>query len=97
MADPTKVYTAEESMAEAAARMTFGKIDIKRAVTEEKRAYFRYCANGELWYVTKHDEAFPVPVSDIGTAQFRINEKALLLMRYMRKWNKALDESPDGG
>jgi hypothetical protein len=83
----------EEALTDEEARMTFGEIDIKRAVSDNNRVYFRHCTGTDLWYVTKFDEAFPVPVSDIGTAKFRINEKALLLMRYMRKWNQSLVDS----
>ena len=38
-------------------------------------------------------ELFPVPIEDLGTATVRLNEKALLLMRYMRKWNQTLEDA----
>lgn len=89
--DEPKIYTAEESLKMAADDMQYGKIDIKRAVSEGRRAYFRHYTDGDLWYVTDFDEAFPVPVADLGTATLHINEKALLLMRYMRKWNEMIE------
>lgn len=65
-------------------------IDIKRAVSENRVARFQFYRDGSLWYSTEFGEEFPVPISDIGTATFPRNEKALLLMRYMRKWNQTL-------
>lgn len=67
------------------------KIDIKRAVVDEQRAWFSYYRDGSLWYVTEYDELFPVPIDDIGNATFNREEKAILLMRYMRKWNESID------
>ena len=74
------------------AKWTRGHIDIKRAVSNNNRVFFRYYADGSLWFITEFDELFPVPVSDLGTATVRLNEKALLFMRYMRKWNASLKE-----
>lgn len=62
-------------------------IDIKRAVTENRRATMTHVHAGNIWYKTEFDETFPVPISDMGEATFHADEKALLLMRYMRKWN----------
>lgn len=62
-------------------------IDIKRAVTDNRVVNFVYYRDGSLWYNTEFDEIFPVPVDDIGTATFNAQDKALLFMRYMRKWN----------
>ena len=67
-------------------------IDIKRAVTENRRAKFVYYRDGSLWYSTEFDEIFPVPISDTGNATFNTEEKALLLMRYMRKWNDSCQD-----
>ena len=63
-------------------------IDIKRAVSLNRVCCFTYYRDGALWYKTEFGELFPVPVDDIGTATFNSIEKALLLMRYMRKWNE---------
>lgn len=49
-------------------------------------AYFQYYRDGDLWYMTDSGFKFPVPISDIGNACFNKTEKALLLMRYMRKY-----------
>lgn len=65
-------------------------IDIKRAVSENRQATLTHVHAGNIWYTTEFNESFPVPISDIGEATFSATEKALLLMRYMRKWNKEL-------
>lgn len=65
-------------------------IDIKRAVTDNKVVRFDYYRDGSLWYRTEHDELFSVPIEDIGNATFNHEEKALLLMRYMRKFNESI-------
>lgn len=62
-------------------------IDIKRAVIENRVAKFEYYRDSSLWYKTEFDEIFPVPIDDVGNATFNSEEKALLLMRYMRQWN----------
>ncbi len=69
------------------------QIDIKRAVTGGKKVKFLYYFDGSLWYETEFQEKFPVPVSDIGTATFNAEEKAILLMRYMRFHNKVLSKA----
>jgi len=67
-------------------------IDIKRAVSARRVVSFSHYCNGELWYMTEHGDRFPVPVSEAGTATFNNTEKAILFMRYMRKWNAAIKE-----
>lgn len=67
------------------------KIDIKRAVIENRKVTFAYYRDGSLWYLTEFDELFPIPIDDIGNATFNKEEKALLLMRYMRMWNKEIE------
>ena len=71
------------------------KIDIKRAVSEKRKVIFAYYRDNSLWYVTEFNEIFSVPIDDIGNATFNRNEKAILLMRYMRKWNEALDDEAE--
>jgi hypothetical protein len=68
-------------------------INIKRAVTENRKVRFVYYRDGSLWYKTEFDEIFPVPISDIGTATFNAEDKALLFMRYMRKFNGSISET----
>ena len=89
------MMTPEEAKKKIEDNWTRGKIDIKRAVTDDKRVYFRYYADGSLWYETEHNELFPVAIDDLGTATLWLNEKALLLMRYMRMWNKEIENSAE--
>ena len=65
-------------------------IDIKRAVSGNNRVVFTHYKDNVLWYQTAYWESFPVPIEDIGNAEFAREEKALLLMRYMRKYNEEL-------
>jgi len=65
-------------------------IDIKRAVEKARVVRFEYYRDGALWYMTEFDELFPVPIEDIGNATFLHLDKAMLFMRYMRKYNKSL-------
>lgn len=52
---------------------------------------FQYYRAGELWYKTSETGLlFPVPVADIGDATFLANDKAMLFMRYIRKWTTQL-------
>ena len=71
------------------------KIDIKRAVMENRQACFVYYRDSSLWYVTEANELFSVPIDDIGNATFNYKEKAILLMRYMRKWNESIEAGND--
>jgi hypothetical protein len=65
-------------------------IDIKRAISDDGRVNFVHYRDGSLWYKTGFDEVFPVPIDDIGNATFYANDKAILFMRYMRKFNESL-------
>jgi hypothetical protein len=49
--------------------------------------------DGSLWYrVEATGLIFPVPVSDIGSATFAASDKAILFMRYIRKWLENLKQ-----
>lgn len=62
-------------------------IDIKRAVSDGNTVQFTHFRDGMLWYKTQFDESFPVPIDEAGTATFNATDRAILFMRYMRKWN----------
>jgi hypothetical protein len=51
---------------------------------------FAYYRDGALWYEAEDRFLFPVPVSDIGTATFFAEDKAILFMRYIRKFMEEL-------
>lgn len=56
---------------------------LKDYVKDGKMVSFSHYFDGSLWYET--DDGFVFPVPDIGTATFQKTEKALLMMRYIRK------------
>ena len=67
-----------------------GHIDIKRAVSCNNVVQFQFYRAGDLFYKTAYDEIFTVPISDTGDATFNAKDRAILFMRYMRKWNESL-------
>jgi hypothetical protein len=60
-------------------------MNLKEMVKDNKKVFFSYYRNGELWYVTECGFEFPVPTTDTGDAVFLNEDKALLFMRYIRK------------
>ena len=47
---------------------------------------FKFYRDGSLYYQTETGLEFPVPISDIGNATFLNEDKAILFMRYIRKY-----------
>jgi hypothetical protein len=68
-------------------------IDIKHCVKHP--VIFQFYKDGCLWYNTANLDEFPVPVEDIGNATFRSLDKGILFMRYMRRWNEALEKEKE--
>jgi hypothetical protein len=55
---------------------------------------FEYYRDGQLFYRTSDTRiVFPVPVDDIGNATFFAEDKAILFMRYIRKYLTTLEKS----
>jgi hypothetical protein len=54
-------------------------------MVKDKNVEFQYYRDGDLWYKTECGFLFPVPLSDTKGATFQRDEKAILLMRYIRK------------
>lgn len=52
---------------------------------------FEYFRDSQLFYKTESGLVFPVPVEDIGNATFLKEDKAMLFMRYIRKFLASLD------
>jgi hypothetical protein len=69
---------------------------LKQLVAPGNTVRFTRYFDGQLWYAVNGFE-FPVPVSDIGTATFLAEDKAILFMRYIRKHLAMLDEARDDG
>ena len=70
--------------------MLRNKIDVKRAVSEGRKVKFVKLFDGELFYKTEYDEEFTVPLEDTKGATFNAEDKAILFMRWLNKWNKDL-------
>jgi hypothetical protein len=58
-------------------------MDIKRLYTTGETVVFTHFVNGEFWYQTKDGFAFPVPLSEIGSATLLATDKATLFVRYI--------------
>ncbi len=57
------------------------------------RSTFLFYRDGDLWFKTDDTGfEFPIPVNDLGHAAVNVNEKSLILMRYIRKWIDVLDQ-----
>jgi hypothetical protein len=68
-------------------------IDIKKAIANNSLVTFSHYVDKQLWYQTVQGDCFPVPIEDLGTATLYPSEKAILYMRYMRKWNEVLNNA----
>jgi len=68
-------------------------MNIKDMVKDNKQVNFKYYRDGDLWYATESGFEFPVPINDIGTATFKAQDKALLFMRYIRKYISFIEQS----
>lgn len=68
----------------------YGLIDVKRAVSENRKVYLSHVQFGRVWYKTQFGEAFYIPFEEIGSTLFPQVDKAVLYMRYMNSWNKSI-------
>ena len=65
--------------------------DIKTMVKDKKVKFTRY-RDGDMFYVTECGFEFPVPISDVGSAELFSEDKAILFMRYINKHIKMLSK-----
>ena len=56
-----------------------------------QKVHFQYYRDNELWYATDSGFTFPVPLGDIGNATFNRDDKAIYLMRYIRKYREEME------
>lgn len=68
---------------------------LKEMVNNNQRVTFSYFRDKELWYSTECGFLFPVPINDTGTAVFNASDKAILFMRYIRKYIDFLHKSKE--
>ena len=61
------------------------KYNIKEMVAKGKVVTFVRYVQGNLIYTTDEGFQFPVPIVDLGEAEIKNQEKAILMMRYIRK------------
>ncbi len=54
-------------------------------LVKDRTARFVFYRDRALHYETDDGFLFPVPIDDAGSATFNAEEKAILLMRYIRK------------
>ncbi len=54
-------------------------------IVKNQNAHFVFYRDECLFYETDNGFQFPVPVGEAGSATFNSEEKAILLMRYIRK------------
>lgn len=66
---------------------------LKEMVNNNQKVAFRFYRDGELWYATECGFEFPVPISEAGTATFLAEDRAILFMRYIRKYMEFLTKS----
>lgn len=55
-----------------------------------QQVHFQYYRDNELWYKTDSGFIFPVPIEDVGNATFMRDDKAIFLMRYIRKYREEM-------
>jgi len=68
-------------------------LTLKEMVTTGKKVRFSFYRDKELWYVTEDGFEFPVPIDDVGTATFLVEDKAILFMRWIRKHMEMLEKA----
>ena len=64
-------------------------------MVKDKVVSFVHYRDQELWYVTECGFEFPVPIDDVGNATFKATDKAMLFMRYIRKYLNMLKEAKE--
>jgi hypothetical protein len=62
-------------------------------IVKDQNAHFVFYRDRALFYETDAGFQFPVPIDDAGSATFKKEEKAILLMRYIRKHLKIVEDA----
>jgi hypothetical protein len=65
---------------------------LKEMINNGQKVRFSFYRDGQLWYETNCGFRFPVPIEDVGTATFLAEDRAILFMRYIRKYMAVLEE-----
>lgn len=62
-------------------------------VKDQKKVRFSFYRDKELWYITEDGFEFPVPIQDVGSATFLAEDKAIFLMRYIRRHMDTIEKA----
>jgi len=54
-------------------------------IVKDKRVFFEFFRDSDLWYKTEDGFSFPVPISDVGKGVMKREDKAITYMRWIRK------------
>ena len=66
-------------------------LSLKEMVSNNKKVQFVFYRDEALHYQTEDGFVFSVPIHDAGSATFGAQEKAILMLRYIRKQIKTLE------
>jgi hypothetical protein len=66
---------------------------LKEMVNNNQNVRFLYYRDRELWYSTECGFEFPIPIDYTGTGMFKVEDKALLYMRWIRRHRTLVEES----
>lgn len=70
-------------------------LSVKDMVKDNKKVFFNFYRQGNLWYKTEDGFDFPVPIEDAGDGLFLNEDKAMLFMRYIRKHIEYIEGSKE--
>ncbi|MGH1539242.1 MAG: hypothetical protein ACRBHB_02370 [Arenicella sp.] len=62
-------------------------------IVKNQNAHFVFYRDNALFYETDNGFQFPVPINEAGSATLQKEEKAILLMRYIRKHVENTDKA----
>ena len=54
-------------------------------MVKNKTVRFLYYKEQDLFYITECGFKFPVPISDVGTASMKVEDKAIMFMRWIKR------------
>jgi len=68
-------------------------LSLKEMVSNDKIVRFVFYRDSALHYTTEDGFIFPVPITDTGSATFGAEERAMIMMRYIRKHMKTVQRA----
>jgi len=72
-------------------------VDIKEHVKDGQRVKFVLFRDEQFWYETEKGFRFPIPLTDVTNSKVSLiaEDKALLFMRWIRKYKESFQEPVD--